>query len=78
VVPVDGAPKPPPRRLTLTSPVITGARAVLMVTAGKGKARAVARALESDAAVREVPSRMARGGTWLLDREAAAELASAR
>jgi hypothetical protein len=58
----------------LTAPVLTSARMVLMVTVGKGKARAVARALESDAPAREVPARLARRGTWMLDREAASEL----
>jgi len=75
VLVVEGSPKPPPRRLTLSAPVIQAARKKLMVTVGKGKASAVARALESDLPVHEVPARLARDGTWMLDREAAELLA---
>ena len=78
VLSVDGSPKPPPKRLTLSAPVITGARQQLMVVTGKGKAHAVARALESDLPVLQVPSRMARGAAWMLDRDAAAELKAAK
>lgn len=73
VVPVVG-PKPPVERLTITPPVIERARRVAMIAAGGDKADVVARALEGTVAPREVPARLARRGTWLLDRAAAAQL----
>ena len=65
------SPKPPPRRLTLTPPVIASARALLMLAMGKGKADAVARALDDAGTIMECPARLARRGAWLLDRAAA-------
>jgi len=43
---VDHAPKPPPRRLTLTLPVLAGARSVAVVALGAPKAAAIRRALD--------------------------------
>lgn len=71
-------PKPPPWRLTLTPPVLLAARKTAMITAGKGKAHAVARALVGDAPVKDVPARLVRQARWIIDREAAAELGEAR
>jgi 6-phosphogluconolactonase len=76
VVAVDGAPKPPPRRITITPPVIESARAVLVVAAGKDKAEAVARALEGPLDVAACPAQLARRGSWILDRAAASLLAA--
>lgn len=67
-------PKPPCERLTITPPVIRSARRLLMLDAGAEKAAATRRALEGDESAREVPARLARHGTWILDRAAAAEL----
>ena len=75
VVPVVG-PKPPPERLTITPPVIERARRVAVIAAGGEKADVVARALGGAVAPEEVPARLARRGTWLLDRAAAARLAA--
>lgn len=69
------SPKPPPRRLTITPPVIAAARHVAVFATGKEKAAAVARALEGDATAGEVPAVLARHGVWFLDRAAAARLA---
>lgn len=66
VLPVIGS-KPPPRRLTITPPVIRGARQLLMLAAGAGKAQAVRRALEEG----DVPAALAVRGDWLIDRDAA-------
>jgi 6-phosphogluconolactonase len=72
VLPVLDSPKPPPRRLTLTPPVLERAGELLILVTGPAKAQAVSRALH-EGPVREVPGRLARRGTWYLDR-AAAEL----
>jgi 6-phosphogluconolactonase len=73
VLPVDG-PKPPAKRLTIAPGVITGARATLVMAAGRGKAEAVARALEGSYDPVACPAQFARGGIWVLDRPAAARL----
>jgi 6-phosphogluconolactonase len=76
VVAVRGAPKPPPTRITLTLPVIQGAREVWAVVAGEDKAKAVTLAL-SGAGPTQVPAAAASGRDrtlWLLDRAAAGTL----
>lgn len=76
VVGVQGAPKPPPTRVTLTLPAIRSAREVWLLAAGEDKAQAAAIAL-SGAGELQAPAAGAYGTTctlWLLDREAAAEL----
>lgn len=76
VVPVVG-PKPPPQRLTITPPVISEARTVLVLATGADKADMVARALGPATSPRAVPATLARHGTWILDPAAAAGLAKA-
>lgn len=61
-------------RLTITPAVIRSARRVLMLVEGAEKATMVARALEGPDDSRSVPAQLARHGTWMLDRAAAAEL----
>ena len=48
---VDDAPKPPPRRLTLTFPVLNAARAVLVMVSGASKREALAGVLRRDPAL---------------------------
>jgi 6-phosphogluconolactonase len=74
VVAVIG-PKPPAARLTITPPVIAAAREVLVLVRGEEKASVVARALQGSYAPRDLPAQLAREGTWILDRAAAAGLA---
>jgi 6-phosphogluconolactonase len=76
VVAVRNCPKPPPTRISLTLPTIRTAQEVWLVTAGAGKAAAVAMALDGAGEV-ALPAAGAVGLSrtlWLLDRAAAAEL----
>lgn len=76
VVPVRGAPKPPPTRLSLSTTAINHAREVWLVAAGQEKATAVRLAL-SGAGPTQVPAAGVRGRArtlWLLDRAAASRL----
>lgn len=76
VVPVDGSPKPPPQRITLTLPAIQRSRQVWLMVSGAAKADAVAAAIGGAAPV-SVPAAGAIGletTLWLLDEEAAAKL----
>jgi 6-phosphogluconolactonase len=78
VLPVRGAPKPPPTRLSLSLAAINAAREVWLVAAGEEKAGAVRMAL-SGAGPTQVPAAGARGTArtlWLLDRAAASRLPS--
>jgi 6-phosphogluconolactonase len=70
------APVPPVHRLTITPPVIAAARRVAVLTAGMAKAPVVARVLRGPWRPEELPAQLAREGTWILDRAAAAALPS--
>ncbi len=73
VLAVENSPKLPPRRLTLSRPVITGARRIWVAAAGSGKADALARALTPGTDYHEVPAAALRGQrtAWWLDAAAA-------
>ena len=72
VADVHGAPKPPSDRATLTFPVLNGARQILVVASGAGKAAIVGRVF---AAPGDLPAQRLSGSPrWLLDRAAAAHL----
>jgi 6-phosphogluconolactonase len=73
VLPVIG-PKPPPRRLTITPPVIESAALCIVLASGAGKAEPVRRALKDTLDIETTPSGLARDGLWLLDHAAAALL----
>jgi len=63
-----------PDRITITPPVLAGARETLVIAAGARKAETVRRALVDDVTPADCPARLVRDGMWLLDREAAARL----
>ena len=65
---VHDAPKPPPDRVTLTLAALAGARQVIIVATGGGKAEAVRLAREA-----KVPAGLIPGADWLLDAAAAGE-----
>jgi 6-phosphogluconolactonase len=70
------SPVPPVDRLTITPPVITSARRVAVITAGAAKAPLLAQVLRGPWRPEELPAQLAREGTWLVDRAAAAALAA--
>ena len=78
VVPIFDSPKPPPRRLTLTLPVINAAREVIFLVSGKDKAPAVREVLQGRAPEVQYPAKLVRPGPdrliWLVDQEAASSL----
>jgi 6-phosphogluconolactonase len=73
---VEDSPKPPPRRLTLTLPVVTGAHGVVVVALGRGKAEVIREAIEDAGSALPVAlvAREARRTLFLLDPEAASLL----
>ncbi|MGH7904563.1 MAG: 6-phosphogluconolactonase [Candidatus Dormibacteraceae bacterium] len=66
VVPVLGAPRPPPERVSLGLPVLREARRVIFLATGAEKAGAVAGAARG-----ESPAGMIPGAEWIVDRAAA-------
>ena len=76
VIPVRGAPKPPPTRLSLSAAAVNAAREVWLIAAGEEKAAAARMAL-SGAGAHQVPAAGVHGKVrtlWLLDRTAASRL----
>jgi 6-phosphogluconolactonase len=73
------APAAPPRRLTMTLPVLAAAGRVIMAAFGAGKRDAVAAALHprSEMSPAAVVTRHARSVLWLLDPDAAPQAISA-
>jgi len=73
---LDDAPKPPPRRITLTLRVLTAARRIVVFASGTAKAEAIRDALKNEES--ELPVALATMGegpvTFLLDPEAASKL----
>jgi 6-phosphogluconolactonase len=78
VVAVRDSPKPPGERITMTMPVINGAKEVVIVAMGMGKAEVVQRALEVQALPGALPVQLVRPRsgslTWMLDLGAAKDI----
>jgi 6-phosphogluconolactonase len=76
VAAVDDAPKPPPRRLTLTLPMLASARHVVVAAMGGEKASAIAESVQDPASPLPLARLLRRATrvTMLLDAEAAASL----
>ena len=78
VAPVTDAPKPPPRRLTLTIPVLNAAALVLFMATGADKAQALREVLKGTASSDQYPAKHVRPGperlAWLVDEAAGGTL----
>ena len=74
VAAIDDAPKPPPKRMTITPPVIARARSIVVLVTGVEKAAMVARALGGALDPKSVPAQLARQGTWIVDQAAAGQV----
>ncbi len=76
VLVIEDAPRPPPRRLSLSLAVLTNARRVVIVAVGKEKAGVIREALDDAASALPVAraAREARSCVFLLDRAAAGRL----
>jgi 6-phosphogluconolactonase len=75
VLVVEDAPKPPPRRLTLSADVVDDAAELVVIASGAGKApivRDTFHLVPADTALR--PIQLALRGTWIVDRAAASLL----
>lgn len=80
VVPVNGSPKPPPRRLSMSLPALCSAREVWLLVAGADKGDAVRRAQRITDDAHACPAGAVHGRqatTWWLDEAAAAGLGPA-
>ena len=72
------APARPLDRLTITPPVILGARLTVGLVTGPEKAEALARVIAGPYAPSRTPAQLARGGLWIADTAAAARLEARR
>lgn len=68
------SPSPPTERLTITPAVVRSAGRLFLFARGRAKADSVREALLGKGDVSRCPARLARGGTWVVDTEAAAQL----
>ncbi|GAB4450503.1 MAG: 6-phosphogluconolactonase [Anaerolineae bacterium] len=77
VAPITNSPKPPPRRITLTLPLLNAARLVIFIATGSNKAEVLPRVLLPNATLPAGLVRPASGQLhWLVDAAAAAGLSN--
>ena len=78
VAPVFDSPKPPPRRITMTLPVLNNARDIVFMAAGAGKSEALARVLGEDEGENTLAAQLVHPCdgrvTWFVDEQAASRL----
>jgi 6-phosphogluconolactonase len=78
VLPVEGSPKPPPERVTLSAAALNRSAEVIFLVAGADKAAQVRAALRGPYNPHRTPAQIVRPeagrATWMLDAAAAAEL----
>jgi 6-phosphogluconolactonase len=76
VLPIVDSPKPPPRRMTLTMPILTSAQRLIVMALGKSKAAVMLEALRHDDSQLPVSLTLRRASRALvlLDEEAGARL----
>ncbi len=78
VAAIYDSPKPPPKRITLTFPVLNSAREVVFIAAGKGKAEALMRVFSVHQAPGALPARLVHPPhgrvMWFVDQTAADRL----
>lgn len=75
VAPIEDSPKPPPRRITLTLPVVTHAHKIAFVATGGGKKQILKKILEADDEGRSLPCGLVNEGggekvSWFTDNAA--------
>lgn len=75
VASIEDSPKPPPRRITLTLPVVTHAHKIAFVATGGGKKEILKKILEADDEGRSLPCGLVNEGggekvSWFTDRAA--------
>ncbi|KMT15925.1 hypothetical protein BVRB_3g051120 [Beta vulgaris subsp. vulgaris] len=74
---ITDSPKPPPRRITMTFPVINSSSNVVFMVLGKGKARVVNETLNGHQSSTSLPAKVVSPEgelKWFLDKEAASML----
>ena len=72
VIPIPDSPKPPPRRITLTFPVLNAAKHVYFIVTGRSKVDTIKEILETDSPLPAAQVHPVSGELhWLLDTEAA-------
>ena len=71
VVGVEGSPKPPPLRISLSLAAIVSAREVVVVAFGAGKGDVVREALVAEKKNPLLPVQRVEGARWLIDAAAA-------
>ncbi|KAK3287169.1 hypothetical protein CYMTET_5308 [Cymbomonas tetramitiformis] len=77
ILPIEDSPKPPPKRITFSLPVVNAAAHKCFVACGEGKAEMAAQILKTQSAEGAVPAALVTGNvSWIMDDAAASQLPS--